>query len=328
MTREQQLVEAAKANGEDEVVVWAMSWYYGPVEKAFQAKYPFLELKVWDPSGDALETKLIAEYKAGRHSPDVLQQPIDRIGREHAEGVVGEYEWPNAEGWPYQPPHNFWRVDQLSTRLPMYNTNLVSLADAPKSWEDLNDPKWQGKSIISTSGASWVLGFAYELGDVTPQGINWEPTIEFWKEVMETTKPRIGRGFQGPLEMLVAGDGHVMHMAAGTTGLYNIRRGAPIDFAPLSQTFGDIWTIALPKHPPHPNAARLFLDFITSDEGNLLLTDTYPNPTVNPRIADKSWANQYYKSRGIEIFTLPPELATAENFIDAARVWRQEIIGQ
>jgi hypothetical protein len=77
------LVEAAKANGETEVIVWAVSWRPGPVEEAFQARYPFLKLKVWDPRQDEMGTKLIAEYKAGRHTPDVVTFSTDWIARVH-----------------------------------------------------------------------------------------------------------------------------------------------------------------------------------------------------------------------------------------------------
>jgi iron(III) transport system substrate-binding protein len=216
----------------------------------------------------------------------------------------------------------------VSTRLPVYNTNAVSPAEAPKSWEDLNDSKWKGRGLISTSAAAWILGFAYERGDATPQGINWEPSIKFWKDIVETTNPRIVGGFTGPLEIVVAGDADIMFMAAGTSSLYNIRRGAPLDVTPLPRTFGDPFTMALPKNPPHPNAARLFLDWATSDEGSLVYSNIGPNPSLNPRIAEKSWASQYHKTRGIEIFRLPPELNTPENFTDAARVWRKEILGR
>jgi hypothetical protein len=72
MTTEQKLNEAAKANGETEVVLWTMSWNEGPVERAFEAKYPFLKLKVWEGSGTQLEPKLLEEYKAGKYTPDVL----------------------------------------------------------------------------------------------------------------------------------------------------------------------------------------------------------------------------------------------------------------
>ncbi|MBM2832404.1 MAG: futA1 1 [Dehalococcoidia bacterium] len=319
---------AAKANGETEVVMWALSWYYGPVEKAFEAKYPFLKLKIWDPPGDELETKLIAEYKAGKYSPDLLTQDAARLRHEHEAGILQEYDWPNTKGWPFQPPHKFWVLDQLSTRMPMYNTKLVAPTDIPRKWEDLNSSKWAGKALISTSGSNWVIGFAYELGDVTAAGVNWDRSIKFWKDVIKTTNPRVLSGFQGPLELLVAGDANIMLMAAGTTGLYNIRRGAPIDFSPFTKTYGDPWHIAMPKNPPHPNAAKLLADWLTSDEGSLVYSNLFPNPTVNPRIADKTYANQFYKNRGVEIFTLPAEMGTDKNYTDAARVWRQDIIGR
>ncbi len=326
LTREQKLVEAAKANGETEVVLWTMSWYEGPVEKAFEARYPFLKLRVWDGSV-SVESKLLEEYKAGKYTPDVLEQPLYRVVREQAAGVLQEYDWPNTEGWLDQPPTNFYRFDQTSTRVPMYNTKLVSGADIPQSWADLNDPKWRGKSMISMSAGGWLLNYAYEIGDFTAEGVKWDRSVAFWKEVVATTKPQMGRGFKGPLEQLVIGDVSIMHMAAGTTGLYLIRAGAPVEFAPLKEIPGDPWAIALPKNPPHPNAARLLLDFLTSDEGNLIHSNIFPNPTYHPRVADKAYANQYFAGRGMEIVTFPMDIWKPEYSAKADSLWVKDILG-
>ena len=72
-------------------------------------------------------------------------------------GILSEYEWPNTAGWKGQPKHGFWRNDQISLRIPIYNTKLVAPADVPRKWEDLNDPKWRGKAVISNSGGDYPL---------------------------------------------------------------------------------------------------------------------------------------------------------------------------
>src|SRR3990172_1399623 len=59
LTREQKLIEGAKKEGE--LVMWVNSWTPGPVEKAFEAKYPFLKMKVWDGT-ESVEPLVIEEY--------------------------------------------------------------------------------------------------------------------------------------------------------------------------------------------------------------------------------------------------------------------------
>jgi iron(III) transport system substrate-binding protein len=326
MTREQKLVEAAKANGETEVVFWTVTWRPGPVEKAFEARYPFLKLKVWDGSSQ-VEPKLKEEYKAGRYTPDVVVTGMYRMVRIKDDGVLQEYDYPNTQGWPNQPPHNFWRHHQLYTMSPMYNTNLVSPADVPKTWEDLNDSKWREKAIISVSGAGWLLYYAYLMGDVGAEGVNWDKSVEFWKEVVGTTKPQIGRGFKGPLEQLIVGDVNIMLVASGTTGLYSIKQGAPIDFAPFNVIPGEPYALAMPKNPPNPNAAQLLIDFLTTEEGSIIGADGLLSTTLHPEAAKKVWSNRYYESKGVEIKLMPMELWRGEDSAKSADLWVKEIVG-
>jgi ABC-type Fe3+ transport system substrate-binding protein len=124
----------------------------------------------------------------------------------------------------------------------------------------------------------------------------------------------------------VVGDVSIMMVAAATTGLYNIRAGAPIDFAPFKKIAGGAWGLALTAKPPHPNAARLLLDFLTSEEGALIHANTSPNPTYHPIAAKKSYPNQFFASRGIEVAEVPEELAAAEDFVKASDIWLKDIL--
>ncbi|MBM2832110.1 MAG: putative transporter substrate-binding protein [Dehalococcoidia bacterium] len=324
LTREQKLIEAAKKEGE--VVLWTISWSPGPVERAFEAKYPFIRLKAWDGS-EGVKAKLQEEYKAGLYTPDVIQLSQRDLVRFREMGILGEYEFPNVVGWKRQPDHNFWKNHQVSLRVPAYNTKMVSPADVPRKWEDLNDTKWRGKAIMSLSGADYPLLHAYLLGDVTKEGIKLERSVKFWKDVVQTTRPVIGSGFKGPMEQLVVGDVSIMLMSSATTTLDLIRKGAPVDFAPINKVVGGVWGLALTSKPPHPNAARLLLDFLTSEEGALVHADSSPNPTLHPTAAKKAYANQYFASRGVEWTDLPMELAADEEYNRAADLWLKDILG-
>ncbi|MBM2832760.1 MAG: hypothetical protein HW414_1812 [Dehalococcoidia bacterium] len=328
LSREQQLVEAAKAAGEKEVVLWSLSWYQGPVEKAFEAKYPFLKLKAVDMSAE-LEPRLTEEYKAGKYSPDVIQLPVYRAIRVRGAGILQEFpfsNWPNS--WPGQPQHNFWRNNLASSYPSMYNTQLVSPSDVPRKWEDLADPKWRGRAIISTSAGSWIIAFAYELGDLTKEGVKWDRTLTFWKKVVEATRPRIGTGFKSPLDSVIVGDAVIALNGSATIGLYNIRLGAPIDFAPYPKIYADPLSIALPKNPPHPNAAQLLIDFLTSEEGNLIHANTAPTLTQHPEAARKALSNQYFARKGTQLAYVPMELTPEALFPQADDLWIREIIGR
>lgn len=327
LTREQKLIEAAKANKETEVVLWAQGWRPGPVEDAFHAKYPFLTLKVWDGSVRT-EPRLLEEYKAGVYTPDVLSNNgLFRAVRMQNAGVFQEYEYPNVVNWPNQPSHRFW-VNELGYFMaPAYNTKLVAAADAPKSWEDLANAKWRGKSVATDQASDWVLTYAYMLGDLTAQGVKWDRTVSFWKNVVKVTEPQV-IGLRPAVEATVVGDASINLVASGGVVINSILQGAPIEFAPVKQVPQMPLALSLTKHPPHPNAAKLFLDFITSEEGNLVHASLTPSTAYHPQVVKKAYVNRYLASRGIELVEIPFSMWKPELTEQATAKWVNEILGK
>ncbi|MBM2832115.1 MAG: hypothetical protein HW414_1167 [Dehalococcoidia bacterium] len=327
-SREQKLVAAAKAAGEKEVVMWTFSWYAGPVEKAFQERYPFLKLTVWDGSSET-EPRVIEEYKAGKYSPDVIELAIRRMTRVNAAGVLQEYAFPNwPNTWPNQPKHNFWRNHMINFYAPAYNTSLVSSAEVPKSWDELADVKWRGRAITTISGAEHIIGYAYMRGDLTSEGVKWDATVAFWKKVIEATRPRIGSGFKSPLDMAILGDVSLMLHASNTIVFNMMRVGAPLAYAPVKWAPAGGFSIGLAKHPRNPNAAQLLLDFLTSEEGNVIRSNTFPTPSLHPEGSKRALGNLMLKPVGIEMVAVPDELVTEEMQIRADEIWVRDILGR
>lgn len=330
LTREQQLVAAAKAAGEKEVVIWINTWNPGPVEKAFEAKYPFLKLTPLKLGAAELQPRVLEEYKAGKHSADVVASIIisDVVAFQKA-GVLGEYDYPNwPNTWPNQPKNNLWRFDQATIRLPVYNKNTVLPQDVPKSWDDLNNAKWRGRSMVSISGSSFLVGYAYEMGDLTKDGVNWDKTVSFWKKVIDTVRPRVGSGFQGPNEMLAAGDVDLLLLSASVSAFDNMVRGAPVDFVPFKKAYADPWALAMFKDPPHANGAKLLMDFLTSEEGAAIFANMEHNVTLHPQAAKKVTSNAFFAGKGTEIFSVPIEWISEQTMARTYTLWVNDIIGR
>ena len=146
-------------------------------------------MKIWDGRTEQVVNKIITEASAGRFSPDILLLSSRGLPRIHKAGLLQKYDFPKRTNkWAYQPGHGFWKVHTASVRLPAYNKNLVSAADVPKSWDDLKDPKWLGKSVISLSGADAPLLFA-DLWKKPNGELNWEKAFSFWREVIFPSQP-------------------------------------------------------------------------------------------------------------------------------------------
>ncbi|MBM2832113.1 MAG: futA1 1 [Dehalococcoidia bacterium] len=306
--------------------MWSFSWYSGPVEQAFEAKYPFLKLKVVDLSTE-LEGRVQEEYKAKRYNVDVIEIPVRRMLRLVESGIIQEYPFPNwPNTWPDQPKHNFFRQHILSWYAPVYNTTQITAAEAPKTWDDLANARWVGKSITTISAADAFIGHTYMNGDLTAAGVNWDKTTALWKKIQDTAKPSIGAGFKAPLDLVVAGDRALMLMATNTITNNLLRRGAPVAYAPFKQVPAAAFSIGLAKNPPNSNAAQLLIDFITSEVGIAVRADTFPTATLHPEAAKRAYDNQFLKAQGIQIAMPPIEFLNEQMMLKGDEVWIKDIL--
>lgn len=322
LTREQQLVEAAKKEG-GEVVLWVHTIAeQDAIAQAFQVRYPFLKLRIWNSRGAEIMSKLMEETKAGRHSADVLILSSE-IADAYSSGLLEQYEFPNVTGWIGQPKDNFYKSIAGTARVVVYNTDVLPKADAPKSWDDLKNTKWAGKVFLSLSGEDSPLFWSYLWRD--GDKLNWDKSIAYWGDVIKNTKPKVVTGYTGAAERLSAGEVAMFPACSASSVLRLMGKGAPLAFAPVGSVPGDAWGIALLKDAPHPNSAKLLIDWLSSDEGLL----TYANPTLanimNPRLFDKSKADSQFKAAGFTWEPLPVEMATSANLKKSSEFWMKAL---
>lgn len=319
-----QLVEAAKKEGE--VVLWSNSFEEpDKVLKPFYAMYPFLKVKLWDGRSEEIINKIITEAKAGRYSPDVLLLSTRAFPAIRQAGLLQEYEWPaHVNRWPEQPKHGFWRNTAASPRIPSYNTKLIPQSDVPKSWDDLKSPKWQGKGALSSSGADAPLLFA-DLWKKESGELNWERSFAFWREVIQITKPKVVRGFTGAFESLAAGDFAIFLLSSANSAIQYMQLGAPVKMAPVGRTVGSAWGVAVPRTLPHPNATRIFVNWILSPEGLIHYSDLQSIPLIDPEIGKRAKANIILKDLGIDWYPVADEFRSEDDVRKATVWWSTEL---
>lgn len=322
-SREQVLLEAAKKEGE--VMMWTYS-YDRPndFEALWKEKYPSIKLTVWDASRatDGINRQ-VEEAKAGRHTVDLVIWPAVDMGLAVQAGVLQEYEWPNTKNWTDQPQSKLTRNITVGGRAPVYNTELVAPADVPKSWDDINNVKWRGKAMISTSAREIPMGMAYVFGGGK---LDWDKSFTFWREVLDKTRPVQVTGFTGPMERIAAGELPIFLVAALEGSVFKyLAKGAPLAIAPVNAS-GALNSIAVTKNAPHPNAAKLLADFLSSTEGLLSYTSAIPGCTVLDPVANpKTRAYQYFQKAGMKITVLPSDLMTTENNAKSSQFWVQDL---
>lgn len=323
VTTGQQVLEAAKKEGE--VVIW--SNVFREKEKflsVFNGQYPFIKVTVWDAStGSDAVNRLAEEKKAGRVTADIIFSSESDVIPAMTLGLLAEYDW-KREGWVNQPSHKFYLNYSANPRTPTYNTDLMSGAEAPKSWDDLKDPKLRGKTAVTSSGAELPLLMAYlwREGDK----LNWEKAEKYLTDMVTNTRPRVMSGITRNVGLLAAGDFSLFLGASGDASLFYLMMGAPLAIVPVGQSPGLTRSAALVKDAPHPNAAKIFLDFFTTPEGLLAKTELDFTPVLYPEAAKKDRASQLLKKYGIETVVVPTAVYTAAN-VDRAVTWWQKLLG-
>ncbi|MEE9550987.1 MAG: extracellular solute-binding protein, partial [Candidatus Binatia bacterium] len=148
-----------------------------------------------------------------------------------------------------------WTVLNINTHVIAYNTAMVPKEARPKTLKDLLDPRWKNKLVMDTTDERWFTQTLDKMGE--------ERGLAYMKK-LAAQKPQFRRGHTMMLQLLAAGEFPVNVIAYGYQVEYMKKQGAPLDWAadePVTSTGG---VISLAKHAPHPEAAKLFIDFAMS----------------------------------------------------------------
>jgi iron(III) transport system substrate-binding protein len=262
--REQRLIEGARTEGQ--VTVYSsmiVSQALRPLVAGFEAKYPFMKAAyVRDDPAQQLQ-KLMAEARSGHLVADVLESTglEDPI---RAADIDQPFWSPEIEA--YEPnrrdPDHYWAPTRFSYLGACYNTNLVKPADVPKSFEDFLDPKWKGKMAWSsdTIGALlFITGVRNFMGEDKAVAYLKKLAVQDIASIAAANRVTVDRVIEGEYAMCL--DAFLHHP------IISARKGAPVASLPLDPVLTVVSSVMLPKAPPHPYAAMLFVDYLLSKDG-------------------------------------------------------------
>ncbi|TAJ25507.1 MAG: extracellular solute-binding protein [Reyranella sp.] len=257
------ITEAAKKEGE---LTWYIAHYTSEgaedIGRGFTEMYG-IKVNVVRTTAQVAYQRLLQDIKNNQTICDVFSSTdVGHYVRLKAEGRFDKYI-PEASSkivptFQNFDPDGFYHTTSAGLVVLTYNTSKVKPEDAPKKWEDLLDIKWKGKVSIGHPGFSgyvgtWVLTMKKLYG--------WQ-----YFEKLEKNKPQIGRSINDTVTALNAGERQVAAGADGST-LFSAARGNPL--AVTYPTDGSVLIIApsgIMKGSKHPNAAKLFMEFLYSVE--------------------------------------------------------------
>jgi len=263
------LYAAAKAEKE---VVWYTTLIVNqavrPIIEAFQAKYPGITVRYNRADSVPTAIKIIDESRAGAPQADVFDG-IETEPPVAAAGFVAPYVSAHAGLYPQalRDPGGMWIATNLYFLTPGYNTNMVKPAEVPKTLDDLLDPRWKGKIVWSNArsagGPIFVGSVLRHLGE--DKGMAWLEKFSRQQVVNAYITAR------AVLDQVIAGEYPLALCIFNHHAVLSAQKGAPVDWIKLNPIAAPMQVTSLVTNCAHPNAGKLLIDFIASEQGQKVL---------------------------------------------------------
>jgi ABC-type Fe3+ transport system substrate-binding protein len=301
----------AKAKTEGEVVLYT-AWGLDTVQelqKAFARKYPFIKLDVLRTGSERLLTITIAEHKKNLFRADVFSGSHLAMINHKKLGHLQKYISPEQQAFPkdYKDAGGYWTAFYMDTRVLAYNTRLLAREDVPKTYDDLLLSKWKGK--MAMDDADYILyGSLLEM-------MGRERGLSFAKKL--TQQDLIIRGGHPLLTQLLIGGEFPIYLDGFGSNIERFKaQGAPIDWVALEPVIVSLNPVGMATNAPHPNAAKLLVDFLLSKEGQEVgrsVAKIPARPEVEPPYPRLT--------KGLKLFPVP--LAVADRYGEIVKEFRE-----
>jgi iron(III) transport system substrate-binding protein len=275
------VIEAARKEGK---VVWYTTLIVNqvvlPLKAAFEKKYPGVTLDYARNDEGPTAIRLMNEAKSGNVQADVFDGLTVNVALKR-ESLLARLDVPNAADYPpeMKDVDGTWQALLLFVFTPGFNTTLVSKADAPKTYQDLLDPKWKGKMAWNPNSSAGAIGF---VGNVL-LSMGEAKGMDYLRALARQQIVNVEASSRAILDQVIAGEYPIGLMMFNNHTVISARKGAPSDWVAMEPVPVAFDSLGLMKAAPHPNAAKLLIEFLLSDEGQMVLKDADYLP-ANPRI--------------------------------------------
>jgi len=273
------LYEAAKREGE---VVWYTTLIVNqavrPLIEAFNKRYPGIDVKYVRADSGPTAIKIMNEARSGRVQSDLFDG-IDTTPPLLTAGLVERFVPSDANKYPAElrDPEGRWNALVTYFLTPAINTGLVPMAARPKSSQDLLDPKWKGKIAWSTVPAS---GSGVYVGSVL-QTMGEANGMAFLRSLAKQDIINVEATNRAILDQVIFGQYPMALSIFNHHAVLSAQKGAPVEWLKIEPISALMHSVGLTQNGPHPNAGKLLIDFLTSEEGQKKLADVEYIPAMS-----------------------------------------------
>lgn len=278
------LISAATKEGQ-------VTWYTSAdlqlaekVGKAFEQKFPGIRARVERAGGERIFSRVAQEYAAGLHVPDAVSTgDAAQFIAWKRQDLLAPYV-PEDVARHIPPEHRdaegFYATVRSSLCVMAYNTQLVRSGEAAKSFADLLDPKWKGKIVKAhPSYSGTIMTSTYQM----VRELGWG----YLEKLARQELLQIQSATDTP-KKVVLGERPVMADGNESNVLLLKEAGQPIEVIyPAEGTPSIVQPSAIFRAAPHPNAARLFQNYLFTVEGQELFVNIGGLRSVHALVKDK-----------------------------------------
>jgi iron(III) transport system substrate-binding protein len=293
--QETELYEAAKKNNETEVL-----WYQSHIRteaaekigQAFAAKYPGIKINVFNSTAAVAYQRVVQDFKAGAPQADLFgTTDASHMPQLKSEGRLEKFVPENVSLIVpavrlLNDPDGYYTITYASVTALTYNSEKVKPTDEPKNWTDLIEKRWQGQVTLGSPNYSGTLGqWAVLMKKLYG--------IDFFHK-LAGNKPLIGRSIDDALIHLNSGESSIAVGDVASTSRSKAR-GNPVNISyPSDGAMLLVGPSGVLKGARHPNAAKLFINYLLSGEAAKVIVAEYeqsvcadaPPPPSGPALKD------------------------------------------
>ena len=225
----------------------------------FRQAYPKIEPSFYRTTDAALMERILTESRAGQNLWDVAVTTSFYGHNLQKRGLFAAYDSPERKYFRegYKDPQAAWTSIYTNYAAFGFNTGTVGKIAVPKTHADLLKSEWKGQIGLDSKAYEWFGTMLKAMGE--------EKGLAFMRELAKQTQLRAGRTLLA--QLVAAGEFKGALSAYSQTFEVLKPSGAPVDWVYLSPVFANIHPAGISSKAPHPNAARLFMDFILSKRG-------------------------------------------------------------
>ncbi len=279
-----ELVAAAKAEGQLTVIALPHDWCnYGGAIEGFKAKYGLTvnELNPDAGSGDEIEAIKANKDNKGPQAPDVIDVGFGFGPQLIEEKLVQPYKVTTWDSIPAdaKDPDGHWYGDYYGVMAFEVNADVVE--NVPQDWADLLKPEYKGQIAHSgdprVSAQAQMAVYAAALANGGSLD-NVEPGLDFFKQMNEAGNfvPVVAKQAtvaKGETPVILRWDYNALADKDALAGNPNIEV-----VIPKTGVIAGVYIQAISAYAPHPNAAKLWMEYLYSDEGQLKWLEGYCHP--------------------------------------------------